>query len=272
MNSFHKLPRVPIVSGRQEIILRKCRGKKVLHLGCGDAGLFQERVNRGELMHQRLAEVAGELWGVDIDAHHVSCLREKGFANIIEGDICRLDDIEGLPEKPFDIILASEVIEHLRNPGMFLDSVRKRMVPYETVLMITVPNPFSLDRFLWLLRGIEHIHPDHCSWFSYYTIRNILEKSGFSLEEVCVYSFQQQNILPLRVHLWLKKIRCPGKEYPDEDSARPLASSDPVPLFHTIGSYLKSIPMRVLVSTLYRRTPFWGEGIIVSVKTVGNNA
>ncbi len=85
MNPYIRLPKVQVVNGRQELIVNRCRDKKVLHLGCVDVGLLSERFPSGGLLHQQLAAVAGELWGVDIDTDGVSFLRSQGFNNLVVG-------------------------------------------------------------------------------------------------------------------------------------------------------------------------------------------
>ncbi|HKZ39820.1 MAG TPA: methyltransferase domain-containing protein [Candidatus Hodarchaeales archaeon] len=265
MNPFVKLPKVPVVSGRQEVILLKCKGKRVLHLGCVDAGLFERRLEQGRLMHQKLSTVSEELWGVDIDGESISLLEKRGYTNLIVGDICHLDKISVLREKPFDVIVASEVLEHLENPGMFLDAVRVLMVPGKTELVITVPNAFSIDTLLCLLQGVERVHPDHNYWFSYYTLKNLIQKKNFKIEEIYVYSFQQTGVLPVTSRLLFKRLFGKQGERTDQKSS---SSNSPVKVLFTkrFLAYFQSLPKRVLVSVLYKKTPFWGDGIIISVK------
>ena len=258
MNPYIALPRVPVIHGRQGFILKKCTGRRVLHLGCVDAGLLHVRLQRGELMHQKLAHVAGELWGVDIDAEGISFLRDQGFDNLAIGDICELERIQGLEDKKFDVIVASEVVEHLLNPGLFLTSVKALMIPEKTELIVTVPNAFRIATLLSLLRGVEYVHPDHNYWFSYHTITNLLRKCGLEISQVRVYSFQTSRILPGRTKRPLDSFdRCDQ----DEDD---LNLSRPSPhLYRQALACLRSFPRRLVGFVLYRTTAFWGDGIII---------
>jgi SAM-dependent methyltransferase len=266
MNLYIKLPEVPVVNGREDVILGKCANKRVLHLGCVDSGLMLERFNRGELMHQKLSNVATELWGVDIDVEGISYLSSKGFENLIAEDICNLDRIEVLQKQKFDVIVASEVIEHLQNPGIFLNSVKRLMAPEKTELIVTIPNAFRIDTLFWLFRGIEYVHPDHNYWFSYHTATNLLRKSYFEICEVYVYTFQQLRILPSRMRSIVDGKKTVTKNS-DTGKNRPFSK----PFFDLISSYLRSFPRRLVVSLLYKRTPFWGDGIIIIAKTAGND-
>ncbi len=256
MNPYIRLPKVPTVHGRQEFILARCRDKRVLHLGCVDAGLLHERFQRGELMHQELTRVASELWGIDIDSEGISFLRSKGFDNVGVGDICELDRIEELQQKSFDAIVASEVIEHLLNPGLFLNSVKAVMIPGKTELIVTVPNAFRVGTLLSLLRGVEYVHPDHNYWFSYHTVTNLLRKCGFEVAQVLVYSFQTSRMPVGRA----QGARGNGNQRnQDESELHPT----PPYLHHRALAYLRSLPRRLVVSVLYKTTAFWGDGIII---------
>ncbi len=258
MNPYVRLPKVPIVNDRQALILDRCRGKRVLHLGCVDAGLLYERFQRQELMHQRLAVIASDLWGVDIDLEGISFLRSHGFDKLSVGDICKLEKIEALQGQSFDVVVASEVIEHLDNPGMFLKSVKSLMIPNETELIISVPNAFRIDTLTWLLRGVEYVHPDHNYWFSYHTATNLVQKNGFEIKEVYVYSFQRLEILPDVSTLFSKRRK--EDRIAEFDTT---SDSYSISILGRAFSYLRSFPKALLMNLLYKRTCFWGDGIII---------
>lgn len=250
MNPYIKLPKVPLVIGRQNAILARCKNKEVLHLGCVDEGHLYERFERGELMHQRLASVSKDLWGVDLDEKGIEYLRRQGFGNLLVGDVCALERLQTLQNRFFDVIVASEVLEHLQNPGFFLEGVKRFMIPRETELIVTIPNAFRIDNLLWLFRGVEYVHPDHHYWFSYYTARRLLEKNGFDVKSVMVYSFQSPGIL--------SKKRLPKGSAPLEKS------EDQEKYFLEKGkNYIRALPKRLISSFLLKRTPFWGDGIIL---------
>src|SRR5688500_11995581 len=121
MNTFTRLPRVPMVGPRQSYLLRLCAGKRVLHLGCVDAGLLKQRVSTGVHLHQGLQKVCSHVSGIDIDAEGIQILREQGYSGLSVGDICDPKTFAPYEAKDFDIVLASEVVEHLSNPGLFLE-------------------------------------------------------------------------------------------------------------------------------------------------------
>lgn len=183
-------PRFPIqnthVVSRIPEILRICTNKKVLHLGCADVPYT---VRRGEdLLHNRLAQVTGPdmLWGLDISEEGVRILREQGFDNIILGDVEEMGS--ELRPMNFDIVLAGEILEHVANPGRFLTSLGSIMTA-KTELVVTTPNANSFKGFVHSMLRREKVHPDHNYYFSYRTLKQLMEK--FDLECSEIYYYQE---------------------------------------------------------------------------------
>jgi hypothetical protein len=120
-----------------------------------------------------------ELAGIDIDAEKVAYFRQLWpLANLHVGDVERLNDV-GLVGK-FDVILAGELIEHLDNPGRFLEGVKPFMSPTST-LLITTPNGPSLKYFVHATCGNDRSHPDHSLMFSASTLTTLLSRHGFKV-------------------------------------------------------------------------------------------
>ncbi len=180
--------RIPLVQ-RVDHIKAISRGKSVLHLGCTDWPYTERRLEEGSLLHLELQGVAGDLWGFDFDDGGIRLLRERGVANLLRAD---LEDLAAVPlERTFDVILAGEMIEHLANPGLFLRGVRRFMRP-DSVLVITTVNAYCGLRFLiYALRGrggaFEPVHPDHVGYYSYATIRKLLQGTGFDVRRFSFY-------------------------------------------------------------------------------------
>ena len=193
MKTLFRVPKVKIVSGRMDFVLERCEGKKVLHLGCVDEGLTEERIKKGELLHTRLIDVAKEMWGVDISVEGIELLKECGINNLVVGNIEHLEQMEELKQQNFDVILLTEVLEHLNNPGLFLQGV-KNLFSQNTIMIITVPNGLRLTGLGYTLKGYEFIHPDHNYWFSYKTLDTLMKKNGYCVKEILVYSFFDYNV------------------------------------------------------------------------------
>jgi 2-polyprenyl-3-methyl-5-hydroxy-6-metoxy-1,4-benzoquinol methylase len=196
-------PQFPIRNSRVVLrvpeLLRLCQDKKVLHLGCTDA---PHTANRGEaLLHKQLAKItsASNLWGLDISSEGVRILREMGFENVL------LANVEQMPvtlhDETFDIILAGEIIEHLPNPGLFLTDL-KTIMSDRTQLVLTTVNAFSFKGIIHSVLRREKVNPDHNYYFSYQTIKQLLEKSGFICKDIYYY----QEIQGRGLARWLDRV------------------------------------------------------------------
>jgi 2-polyprenyl-3-methyl-5-hydroxy-6-metoxy-1,4-benzoquinol methylase len=162
---LHKVPDAPVVD-RVHFILSKCEGKRVLNIGSASGGL-----------HDGIRKVAKEVWGVDKD--------ETSDADMV----LDLDSFRGLddlivPEET-ELIVCGEVLEHLANPGNFLRVVREQI--RDIPVLITAPNAFSASR-QYAAEGIECVNRDHVSWYSYRTLRTLVERCGFEVLEFAWYN------------------------------------------------------------------------------------
>ncbi len=183
------MPLVPVrgigrrrVVNRQVELLRRCAGKRVLHLGCADHPFTDQR--DGQLLHAQLERVVSDLWGVDQSAEGIAALITRGFSSLVVTDVERLEPTQ-FPGR-FDVIVAGELIEHLANPGAFLQAVKLLMGP-ETELVLTTPNASAAKVFLRALLGGEKVHPEHQCYFSYFTIAQALERAGLEPQEIAYY-------------------------------------------------------------------------------------
>lgn len=178
MNQHFELPRRLV--DRENLVLELCQHKKVLHLGCIDHPLLDYRIKSGTWLHGKLARVAKELVGIDNAKNEIEYLRnEFGINNILCGDVEKLHEIK---ISVFDVVLAGEIIEHLSNPGLFLDGV-KAFIANGGILIVTTVNAFCLRRMFRIPLGIESVHPDHKCYFSHSTLTSLLTKHGYKIKE-----------------------------------------------------------------------------------------
>lgn len=174
---------------RVGLIREASRGRKVLHLGCTNHPYTQDAIDRDMLLHFELEKIADELYGFDFDRRGLDLLERSGSRNLFRADLEKLQEV-ALEEK-FDVIIAGEMIEHLNNPGLFLEGIQ-RFMDAGTRLLITTVNAYSAMRFVqYGLRGRggenEPVHPDHVAYYSYRTLKLIVERSGLSVERFCFY-------------------------------------------------------------------------------------
>lgn len=107
---------------------------------------------------------ADEYVGVDID---------NSFTRLVAAADCFYDG-KRIPyaDEYFDSVLCSQVLEHVFNPEEFLSEIRRVLRPGGK-LLLTVP-------FVW----DEHEQPADFGRYSSFGIRALLERHGFSVEEL----------------------------------------------------------------------------------------
>jgi glycosyltransferase involved in cell wall biosynthesis len=187
VHHFHELPKSIDIVSREDFIVEFCRRRRVLHVGCVDEGLLEAKLQSGNLLHQKLQRVSQHLVGIDISVSGIELLRKAGFQDVFLLDV---NDVDKLPYKDFDVILLGEVLEHLPNPGQALEALAAFS---DADFLITVPNMFSWESMLFARRDIEFVNPDHCYYFSYHTLRMLLQKCNYRILDMRYYTHRISN-------------------------------------------------------------------------------
>lgn len=174
---------------RIEFIKSECAGKNVLHLGCTNHPYTADAIERGVLLHAELASITENLTGFDYDEEGLETLSSYGYGDLYQADLEALENVE--LNRTFDVIIAGEMIEHLSNPGKFLNGI-KRFMDENTRLVITTINAYGAIRLAkYFLHGKggrnEPVHPDHVAYYSYRTLMLLLERHGFAVPEFYFY-------------------------------------------------------------------------------------
>ncbi len=165
-----------LVFNRCEAISEIVAGKSVLDIGCIDHSLQNRKA--GRWLHEHVKKTARSVLGLDYEEAEVRKLREQGY-DVVAADATNFN----LGQK-FDAIVAGEIIEHVLNPGGFLQSAHLHLNP-GGLLILTTPNANCLIYFLEnLIIGREIDNPDHVTIFSPTTLKLLLYKCGFRVERL----------------------------------------------------------------------------------------
>jgi predicted SAM-dependent methyltransferase len=189
---FHDLS-VPKIVDRLEYIHWRCKGKKVLHIGCLDhPEIILERVKDQTWLHGIVSRVAELCVGIDIDSSGCDLVwRELGIKNIQLLDLSKLleeSDLTELRKTQWDLILCPELLEHITNHQQFLQNLHN-VSHSKTKLIVTVPNAFRFANFINALRGFESINSDHKYWFTFYTLSRMLTAGGWKPRQLIYYNY-----------------------------------------------------------------------------------
>lgn len=146
--------------------------ESVLDIGFFGQGITARDSNSA---HRLLKERAKEVWGLDLD-YDESVLDNP--ARYVRGsaDSFTID-------RTFDVIFAGDLIEHLSNPGLFLARAKAHLKKGGR-LILTTPNAFSLFNIAEKFTKEEPtVNFDHTCYFNSKTIRILLEKNGWQMEQ-----------------------------------------------------------------------------------------
>jgi 2-polyprenyl-3-methyl-5-hydroxy-6-metoxy-1,4-benzoquinol methylase len=164
---------------KDQFILDFCRGKRVLDVGCVNHNL--EATHKDDWRHAQIAKVAKKLVGLDYEAAVVADLQKRGW-DVVAADAQDFDIAKQYPDG-FEAVVASEIIEHLVNPGAFLVCLRKHLAPGGRIL-ITTPHAFGMAFFLEVLVwNEEHMNDDHTMIFSKKNLALLIRKCGLEVKE-----------------------------------------------------------------------------------------
>lgn len=166
---------------RIDKIVELCEEKEVLHLGfIQHSHLYEELIKKEKWLHKKIDSVAKRLVGFDYLKEEVESVRKKYNYDCYYADVMKLDEVT--LENKFDIIVCGELIEHIENPGLMLDGI-KRFMHDKSKLIITTPNPWSQERIKLIQKSIledKWLNGEHVGWYSYQILKQLLERKGFN--------------------------------------------------------------------------------------------
>lgn len=110
----------------------------VLDVGCGN----------GRNVTLPVAELGFQVTGIDL--HRPSIEAATSYNRLANAQFFVKTVQEHQPDRPYDVVILSDVLEHVPDPGAMLDAILRLLSPNGLVL-ISVPNgygPFEIEQFL----------------------------------------------------------------------------------------------------------------------------
>jgi SAM-dependent methyltransferase len=166
-------------------------GRKVLDLGCRDGALTRAYAEGNELV------------GVDADREALEEAKRLG----IETHWADLDGPLPFPDESFDVVVAGELLEHLRDPARLVGEAKRVLRPGGT-FVASVPNAYRVkNRLRFLLGRKPEDDPTHLQMFSPANVRALL--AGFDEQHV---HFIAGRLVPLHARLFANDIVFSGRK------------------------------------------------------------
>lgn len=207
---------------RKNEIISFCINKRVLHLGfVQHANLRRDKINNDDWLHDKVLKVAKSTVGIDYLKSEVDIIKDELSIECYYGDVTDLNNMNY--QSKFDVVICGELIEHLSNPGLMLDGI-KRFMNEDTVLIITTPNPW---RDLWvsnMYNGITEekwLNKEHVCWYSFQTLKQLLERHDYSEVKYSYYYSEQAIASPTKKINYLKKLIKNVIKFYNEDKSIP---------------------------------------------------
>jgi len=151
-------------------------GAKILDVGCHD----------GQTGAQIKKAVPCQVWGIDLDQKAIrkaDCVLDKTIlADITKPEL-------PLPAKYFDLIIMSNILEHLPDPLAVLTGF-KRFLKKDGLFLIAVPNVAFYPVRLNLLRGRFEYQENgildygHLHFFTLKSFNELIQKAGFDIKKI----------------------------------------------------------------------------------------
>ena len=166
-------------------------GRRVLDLGCRDGALTQTYLPGNEVV------------GVDADREALAAASRLG----IETHWADLDQPLEFADESFDVAVAGEILEHLRDPHALVREIRRVLRPGGT-FVASVPNAYRLKgRLRFLFGRPPESDPTHLQMFSAGHVRGLL--AGFDDPRL---TFVAGRLVPLHARLFANDIVFAGRK------------------------------------------------------------
>lgn len=162
-----------IYKNKTDLIAKTVRGSDVVL----DVGFLGQGIREDDphWPHAMLRKTAGKVYGVDLklaDAYKNNPYYQESSAENFAFPVT------------FNVIFAGDLIEHLSNPGLFLQCCKRHLKP-DGKLILTTPNAFNLFNIAEKFTKREPTtNSDHTFYFNSKVLRTLLRKNGMDAAEV----------------------------------------------------------------------------------------
>ena len=158
---------------KDDFLLKECKGKNILDVGC----IGQDRdFGSNNWLHNKVKAVAGSIDGVDILTEQILELKKLGYSML---------SIQELEQKNFkyDVVLISDVIEHVNDPVGFLSYYSNFLSPGGRMLVSTPNSNRSLNFINILFNNNYTVNPEHVFWFCPRTFAEVTDRAKLTIQE-----------------------------------------------------------------------------------------
>ena len=193
------------------------RSGRLLDVGFGGGDLLDAASRAGWIVS-----------GVEVVPAAVNAARQRGIDAVL-GTLAQAQYVS----ESFDVVLATEILEHLIEVGSLLDEIR-RVLRKGGMLWITTPHGRGLSARLLGTSWSVIAPPEHVQLFSVRGIRQLLARHGFQAQVATEGTNPQELLNAIR--------------------SRPVSSTERVETAYAVNAYFEGRPMRRAVKRSVNRT------------------
>ncbi|MBH50264.1 MAG: hypothetical protein CMG69_05905 [Candidatus Marinimicrobia bacterium] len=162
--------------------------QKILDVGCA-SGMFGSQIKE---------KLSAEVWGIEPVEEIGEKAKEvidKVFIGRIEDHICQL------PDKYFDSIIFSDVLEHLEDPYSILDIIKEKL-SNDGEIIASIPNVRHWSVLKGLLEGKWEyqdagiLDRTHLRFFTKSSIKKMFQNAGYKITNISATKFGENKISP----------------------------------------------------------------------------
>ena len=212
--------------------LGRLAGTSVCEVGIGQGRLFERLVESG----------VERAVGVDISVPYL-----QRWVGVPKAEVL-VANAENVPFRDeFDIVVASDILEHVMRPGDFLLSARRALRPGGS-LVVRVPLNEDIVRYA-RLAGCKYDFV-HLRSFTRRQLRTMVTSAGFRVSSVHADGFQFGSLYAYRAYLWLR-----GRGLPRPTVAYPHRTSESAAVDGEQATSWRLAPIVASVESSLNRLP-----------------
>ncbi len=193
MDRTYLIPKTKSVI-RTDHVQKYVSKKNILHIGVGGAIIDYDLKRKflgsdiSNWFHSRISAVANSVTTLELEQDNIDKFKKIIPGIYIKGDITDPNITDQFSER-YELIVFTEILEHIDCFRSALQNMRRLLQPGGQVI-ITTPNAYNIYSFLKMMFRYEANHKEHTAYFSYLTIKRLLEMNGF---QICEFNFCYDN-------------------------------------------------------------------------------
>ena len=161
-------PKHRLMEYHRFFVERLAKGEKVLDVGCGNGTVA---------MH--MAEAGAHVTGLDLNENSISFARKKYRHKNLH---FRCGDVTAdVPDGPYDVIVMSNVLEHIRDRVELLKKLQNRFSPKRFLMRVPMVNRHWLVPLKKELGGFHFSDPTHFTEYTLSSFKDEMKAAGLTV-------------------------------------------------------------------------------------------